>query len=100
MHEAIAAKLRDKPSLLSVAESNLERWAAREGGLQPAQEEWLCLLESSSIEQSVELLVDPGERAMRLRQSSPFGGILSERERQEIMRRTEITSRIQAMGLA
>ncbi len=89
MHEAIAAKLRDNPSLLSVAKSNLERWAARQDGLQPAQEEWLSLLKTSSVEQILELLVDSGSRATRLRQSSPFGGILSERERQEIMRRHE-----------
>ena len=52
----------------------------------PAVAEWGRILELE-WEAIRPLLLDPGEEGRRLRQSSPFCGILSPRERWEIYRR-------------
>lgn len=48
--------------------------------------EWLGVLESSSIPRIQHLLLSPGERSVRLRQSNPFIPVLTERER-DLMRK-------------
>ena len=50
-----------------------------------AMREWLDLLNANPLEQTLELLVDPGENARRLRQSTPFAGILTQEERRRIL---------------
>ena len=52
----------------------------------PAIAEWLVTLQGD-WEEIRPILLDPGERGQRLRQSNPFCGILSPRERWEICRR-------------
>jgi hypothetical protein len=52
-------------------------------------QEWLDLLDSSSVEQLPELLVDEGENGRRLRQSTPFAGILTKEERRRILEKHE-----------
>ena len=69
---------------LSRARQTCARWLA--AAPVPAIVEWLGLLQREWPEIRAELL-DPGERGRRLRQSSPFCGILSPRERWEIYRR-------------
>jgi hypothetical protein len=54
-----------------------------------AMQEWLDLLDSSSVEQLLELLVDEGEDGRRLRQSTPFAGILTKEERRRILEKHE-----------
>ncbi len=50
--------------------------------------EWFSILESPWVEIRAALL-DPGERGNRLRQNSPFCGVLSSRERWTILREFE-----------
>lgn len=65
------------------ARENCARWL--QNGPSPAIAEWQHLLEQDW--QSVrEALLDNGELGRRLRQSSPFCGILTPRERWEIYR--------------
>jgi hypothetical protein len=52
-------------------------------------QEWLDLLNTSSLEEILELLVDQGENARRLRQSTPFAGILTQEERRRIVEKHE-----------
>jgi len=42
----------------------------------------------------LELLTDPGEEATRLRQSSPFAGVLSEAERRSALNRFYESARV------
>ena len=59
------------------------RWNSRRPS--PAVSEWLAILEKPWSEIR-SILLDEGERGKRLRQSSPFTGILSNRERWRIYR--------------
>jgi hypothetical protein len=83
LHEAVADKLLAHPELIEVARENLRRWLAR--GPQPALIEWRQLLDTLSLDELQRLLRSPDERAARLRQSSPFAGVLTPRERQSIL---------------
>ena len=47
--------------------------------------EWEAVLQQPAS-QVVELLTGNGERAIRLRQSNPFAGVLSSRERAAILK--------------
>jgi hypothetical protein len=87
LHEAVAAKLEAQPQLLEVARANLKRWLAARPAA--ALREWQRLLDSLPLPQLVQLLRSPEEEAARLRQSSPFAGILSLAERQDILTRYE-----------
>jgi hypothetical protein len=87
LHEAVAARLEAEPQLLEVARANLQRWLAARPAA--ALREWQRLLDSLPLPQLVQLLRSPDEEAARLRQSSPFAGILSRAERQAILSRYE-----------
>jgi hypothetical protein len=85
MHAAIARKIEREPALLEKARGNLRRWRKLEAH-QPTPgwlKEWSALLKKSWPE-IASLMVEPSERAARLRQSSPFAGLLSAVERQRI----------------
>ena len=95
LHEAVAARLEAQPQLLEVARANLKRWLDTSPAA--ALKEWEGLLDRLSLPQLVQLLRSPEEEAVRLRQSSPFAGILSPAERQAILARS---GRLQARGRA
>ena len=79
LHEKIAAKLQQNPQLIGYARSNLIRWR-QQSGEEPWMVEWMAILDLSTDE-VVEFLRDRGERATRLRQSSPFTSVLTKEER-------------------
>lgn len=83
MHRLIARKLLADPELLNKARHNVRRWQSAEGSPLTTFREWQTILDGS-VEQVAQLLVARSETATRLRQSSPFTGILSEMERQTI----------------
>jgi hypothetical protein len=84
MHTLIACKLAQDPGLLAVGRENLKRWAERRNGDTPAWlEEWRAILKRPWREVAA-LITDPSPRATRLRQSSPFAGVLSPAERKRI----------------
>jgi hypothetical protein len=84
MHAAIARKIRRQPALLDRARANLQRWQAStsERGA-PALAEWQDLLKVPLV-QLLEIMTDWNETSIRLRQSTPFAGILSPSERKAI----------------
>ena len=53
-----------------------------------AYREWLDVIEQHSLEEVLSILVDPSEEGTRLRQATPFAGILSRTEREAIARKT------------
>jgi hypothetical protein len=89
LHRAIAELIRAGDALpVRRALDNLERWRAAFGGELPyAYQEWEQVLRLADIAQIVSILIGDNEDAVRRRSSSPFTGILSPRERLEIMRR-------------
>jgi predicted NACHT family NTPase len=83
LHEAVAAKLEAQPQLLDVARTNLQRWLS--ANTSAALREWWLLLEVTPLPALLALLRSPGDEATRLRQSSPFAGLLTQEERQAIL---------------
>jgi hypothetical protein len=84
MHAVIARKIERDPGLLDIARRNLERWRGRRQESPPAWlGEWQGLLEQP-WQAVATFITGHGERATRLRQSSPFAGILTNEERWRI----------------
>jgi CBS-domain-containing membrane protein len=83
LHEAVAAKLEAHPELLDVARQNLERWLQKNPAT--AVREWRRILDSTPLPEVVALLRSSSQEATRLRQSSPFAGLLTTKERRTIM---------------
>lgn len=84
MHTLIARKLAQAPGLLDVARRNLGRWAERWGGDTPMWlEEWQSILKRPWREVAA-FITELSPRATRLRQSSPFAGVLTAQERKRI----------------
>lgn len=72
--------LETMPSILEKARANAERWLAS-GNYDAAEaasvQEWLPLLELHRLDDLKEALTSTSENATRMRQSSPFTGIIS-----------------------
>lgn len=84
MHTLIAAKIDRDRRLLAIPRRNLKRWRVRSADTMPYWWiEWSGILKRRWPEIAA-YLVDPGEHATRLRQSSPFAGILTANERRRL----------------
>jgi len=84
MHCLIARKIETDRRLLDAARRNLEVWTGRYGDAPPrALGEWREILARPWPEIAA-LITDAGESAVRLRQSSPFAGVLTPAERRRV----------------
>lgn len=83
LHQLVARKVLADPALLDTARATLRRWRESDGLPLPALAEWGRILDGP-VDQVARFLTDRSERATRLRQSSPFCGILTEAERKAI----------------
>ena len=83
LHRLVAAKLRADPAILNEARDNLLRWQKMDGSPVLPLSEWEKIL-SGTPSQVAAFLEERSERATRLRQSSPFAGILTEAERNAV----------------
>ena len=82
----IAEKLRRNPALVDKARANLLRWLQTcDPRSVPDLREWKRWLDGP-LPELLAILESTGERAERLRQSSPFCGILTPAERLAIIR--------------
>jgi hypothetical protein len=82
----VAARLRESPALLDVARSNLSRWSRQNSGspsLLRCYVEWQGVL-TRPMDEICNLLCAETDDAQRIRQNSPFVGILSPAEVWEI----------------
>ncbi|MCB1056129.1 MAG: hypothetical protein KDD11_11570 [Acidobacteria bacterium] len=85
LHRAVAEKVRRDPSVLEAARRKVEVWR-EDGSVHPRYADaWRQVL-ALSADEVANRLVDPGETMVALRQSSPFAGALSPRERWQILR--------------
>lgn len=78
-HCEIARMLDDEPAILEKARANAERWLASgnyEEGEAASVREWLPLLEIDRLDELRVILTSSTENATRMRQSSPFTGII------------------------
>lgn len=80
LHQLVAKKLLADPRLLDRARANVRRWQESNGSPSLALAEWEQIL-TGPAEEIARLLVERSEAATRLRQSTPFTGILTEPER-------------------
>ena len=84
MHVMVAEKIQRDSALLAIPERNLERWKARWANSPPAWlAEWQEIL-GKPWPRIAALITELSENATRLRQSSPFAGVLSSIERRKI----------------
>lgn len=75
-------RLHQQPELLAVANSNLKRWSrlnAQAPALLRCYAEWEEILKRPLAE-ICQLLMADSDEARRLRQNSPFAGVLTARE--------------------
>lgn len=87
---AVADKLESHPELLAVAHTNLGRWIELSSEASLAVHlEWREILEKNSLAEILALLRSESEEACRLRQSSPFAGLLFPQERWRILNEYE-----------
>jgi hypothetical protein len=92
MHRLIAQKVRRAPELIKEVEGTLKRWLAQSNDSERAadtMQEWQHFLETSSLEDVLTFISSESEEAARMRQSSPFAGILTDSERQDIFAKYE-----------
>jgi hypothetical protein len=84
MHAVIARKIEHDPRLLAIAHHNIDRWSARWKEGAPAWlKEWRQMLKQP-WHRVAALITEPSEHGARLRQSSPFAGVLTNEERWRI----------------
>ena len=83
LHRAVAAKLRENPELVRIAQDNLDRWSAQRGASQPYLDVWREIL-TRPLEEVLRLIEEDSPRMTELRQSTPFAGVLDPRERWRI----------------
>ena len=92
----IAAKLLANPTLVEKARVNLSRWLASAApAVRTDLQEWQRLLDGP-LETLLSILKSADQRATRLRQSSPFCGILTPAERTRILQEFEARESITA----
>jgi hypothetical protein len=84
MHAVIAQKIDRDLKLLNVARNNLQRWRSRWDEEVPAwYREW-CEIVKRPWPEIAAIITEPSEEGARLRQSSPFAGVLSAEARRRI----------------
>ncbi|MBI4192293.1 MAG: hypothetical protein HY525_17360 [Betaproteobacteria bacterium] len=84
MHCLTAQKIERNLALLDQVRRTLATWRSRYGEDTPrALDEWEAILRRPWPEIAA-FITDQGARAARLRQSTPFAGVLSPRERERV----------------
>src|SRR5688572_30177330 len=89
MGRCVASRLLKQPGLLRIARDNLDRWKRLNVGapsLLRCYQEWEEILERP-LEEICNLLSSDNEEGRRLRQNSPFAGVLSAQEVWELKQR-------------
>jgi hypothetical protein len=87
--QRIAAGLAKHPEWVDLASANLDRWSRQNQGapaLIRCYQEWRELL-SRPLAEIIAILTEASDRGQRLRQNSPFVGVLSPQEVWEIKSR-------------
>jgi hypothetical protein len=89
MASRVAAGLSTHPEWLALARTNIARWKERNAdapGLIRCYDEWAAILDRP-VEQICAILTARTDEGQRLRQNTPFAGVLPPQEVWEIKRR-------------
>jgi hypothetical protein len=90
----VAERLRQDPELLDLARRNLDQWSdfnANVPTLLRCYDEWRGILKRP-LSEVCDILCSDSEEARRLRQNSPFAGVLSPREVWELKQQFHATA--------
>jgi hypothetical protein len=82
IHRRIADLLMCDPDMvLGKAAANLQAWTAKQESSEVTVfQEWLELLDRMNAREIASFIVSESEHAVRMRQSSPFAGVLTPQE--------------------
>lgn len=84
MHCRIARKIDTNTALLEIPKRNLKRWRKMKSGAMPVYlDEWQQILDYPWPEVAA-FITSFSDEAVRLRQSSPFAGVLTSKERKQV----------------
>jgi len=92
LNRLVAGKIHRQPELMDFVRSNLKSTLDDQklsDSCKDALKEWDYLLRNFSTDIVLDTLVEESERGQRLRQSSPFWGILTQEERRQVFRQHE-----------
>lgn len=84
-HRLIADRVRKQPALLDIARANLAHWRCAAPTRAGYLAEWENIL-AQGMQHALSVATEQSETADRLRQSTPFAGLISPRERWEFLR--------------
>jgi len=88
VHQSIAKRIKLNPKpIIDKAKSNILRWSDLNGPNNYANTEWFQILQTYPPNEIAKLISSKSSEAYRLRSSSPFPGVLSESEKDEIRNR-------------
>lgn len=90
LHRVVVRRLRENPELWAIPLQNIKRWADTNGSMSVPQRVWKHILEATPHDDIIKLLLSRSQRAIHLRSSSPFLGIISPEERNRIFERYRI----------
>ncbi len=92
LHRLVADKVRLRPDLMNIALENIKNYfdkpTASFSGKQ-AYLEWAKIIRRKPFDEVLQILTEDSEEGQRLRQSSPFSGVLTDDERMSIFRKYE-----------
>jgi hypothetical protein len=84
MHCRIARKIDANTALLEIPKRNLKRWRQMKSEAMPVYlDEWQQILDNPWPEVAA-FITSFSDEAVRLRQSSPFAGVLNSKERKQV----------------
>lgn len=91
LHDLVADKLEQNPSLLSIPLENIDRWTRECHSAPHRLEQWCQIIlraqeTPEGFQSLLNLLRDHGETAERLKEFAPFAGVLTAAERQTVIR--------------
>jgi hypothetical protein len=85
LHRAVSERLERDATILEKARARVVDWRRNNLVARPLADAWLEIL-GRPLPELMAFLIDRGERAQRLRQASPFAGVLDPRTRWRIWR--------------
>lgn len=86
LHRLVAEKIRNNPDLMQHARATLTRWQTQvDGASQPYLKQWDTLI-NQGIDVCLKTCIEESQLATALRQSSPFCGVLTHKERFEFLK--------------
>jgi len=92
LNRLVVEKIRRQPELMDFVRSNLRSTLNDQklsDSCKDALKEWDFLISHSPMDTVLNTLVEESEKGQRLRQSTPFWGILTQEERRETFRQYE-----------